>query len=384
MKKTTVWPLLVAISVCGLAAAQSQELGPRSYTANLRLRPYVSLRGVYDSNLDATPDNELDDLSAILEAGMDFVNDTGLCTIDGRVWVLAEEYLDYTERAHQDFGNRLRIRLWEREMLLILLDQRYEDRTASDVVTGSIEGRKQTEASLLLGKRLTDKLDGDLAYRYRDVRYESERIFDWDQQTLDFTLGHDLTRRTVGTLLLRGGRQTSEGNFENADFGVAHVGITTRNSPKFSATVGLGWHYHDIEDAISTPSGDIAVRWQPRDRLGIDLTALRTVEPARQNRDNYNTVTRTSLALHFKPVNDITVSLTGMYARNDYDRPVEINGVDRKKRDDTWTGMLRCAYRPGGGKLELFGDLKIEERDSTLDANDYASHVVGVGARLQY
>lgn len=364
--------------------AWSQDTDSILRVGNLTVSPYISARGVYDSNLDATPDDEVDDFSTILELGLDFENRTRLCTIDGRFWGLAEEYLDYTERSHQDFGNRLRVRLWERERLLVVLDQRYEDRTASDVVTGPIEGWQEGEVSVLLGKRLTDKLDGDVAYRYRDVRYDADRLFDWNQQTADFTLGHDMTERTVGTLLLRAGRQQSDGNAVDADFGVIHLGVTTRNSRKLTGAIGAGWHYHDVEPAISTPSVDAKVTWRPREQLAVDLSVVRTVEPARQDRENYNTPTRTALGLHYSPVKEITVSAIGMYARNDYDRPVTVDGVARHKQDDTWTGLLRCAYRPDRQRLELFAEAKTETRDSTLDANDYDMLGLSLGAKYQY
>lgn len=375
---------VVALAAGVAASAWSQDADSVLKTRNLTLRPDIFLRGAYNSNLDATPDNELDDYSTILVAGLDFENRTRLCTVDGRFWWLAEEYLDYTERSHQDFGNELNIRLWDRETLLLVLNQRYEDRTASDVVTGSIEGWQEGEASFLLGQRLTDKLAGDLAYRYRDVRYDAERLHDWNQHTADFTLGHDMTERTVGTLLLRAGRQASDGNSTDANFGVAHLGVTTRNSRKLTGAIGAGWHYHNVEPAISTPSADAKVTWRPRDQLAVDLAVLRTVEPARQDRDNYNTPIRTTLGLHYSPVNVLTVSAIVMYARNDYDRPVLVDGVERDKQDDTWTEVLRCAYRPARQRLELFAEAKTETRDSTLDANDYDLLVLSLGARYHF
>ena len=378
------WWRPAVLAACLAASARGQGDVTPPGAGNLSLRPYIAVRGIHNSNLDATPDNEIGDGSAILELGLDIENRTRLCMIDGCFWVLAEEYLDYTERSHQDFGNRMSVRLWERERLLVVLNQRYEDRTASDVAAGSIEGWQEGEVSVLLGKRLTDKLDGDLAYRYRDVRYDADRLFDWNQQTADFTLGHDMTERTVGTLLLRAGRQASDGNSTDADFGVIHLGVTTRNSRKLTGAIGAGWHYHDVEPAISTPSVDAKVTWRPREQLAVDLSVLRTVEPARQDRENYNTPTRTALGLHYSPVKAITVSAIGMYARNEYDRPVTVDGVARDKQDDTWTGLLRCTYRPDQQRLELFGEAKTETRESTLDTNDYDMLALSLGARYQY
>lgn len=375
----------VVLLAAGVAtSARSQDADSTLPEKNLTLRPSVSARGVYNSNLDATPNNEKDDYSTVLELGLDFENCTRLLTIDGSFWLLAEEYLDYTDRAHQDFGNRLGVRLWDRESLLVAVDERYEDRTASDVVTGSIEGRKECEASVLMGKHLTDELDGDLAYRYRDVQYDAERLYDWSQHAADLVLGHDMTERTIGTLLLRAGRQSSDGNINDANFGVVHLGVKTRSSSKVAGAIGAGWHYHDVEPAISTPSADARLTWRPREQLAVALSVLRTVEPALQERENYNTPIRTSLGLHYSPVKVITVSAIGMHARNDYTRPVTVGGVKCDKRDDTWTWLLRCAYRPSGQRLELFAETKSETRDSTLASNDYDLLVMSLGARYQY
>ena len=372
---------LVAV-VCLATSGLAQEADTPLRYRNLTVHPYVSLRGAYDSNIDATPENERDDYSAILELGTDFRNRTRLCDIRGRLWGLAEEYLEYDDESHQDYGTALNVRLWGRESLLVALDQSFKDITDTDIVTGSVEGWRELEASVLLGKDLTDKLGADLAYRYRDIAYDAERLYDFSQHALDLLLGHDMTERSVGTLLLRGGRQESEANAEDADFVVAHIGFKTRNSRKLRGSAGVGWHYHDVDAPISTPSADIALRWQPRANIALDWNAVRTVEPSRQNLENYNVETRTDLGLHYNPVDDITLSAIVMYARNDDDRPVTVDGVERDKEDDTWTGMLRCAWRPSGETLELVGDIKNEERDSTLDANDYTSLVVSIGARL--
>lgn len=372
------WLLLAASLAVGGNAEETDT--PLRYR-NLTVNPYVSLRGAYDSNIDALPDNERDDFSTLLELGADFRNRTRLCDIKGRLWGLAEEYLDYGDESHQDYGNTLNVRLWERETLLVALDQSFKDITDTDIVTGSVEGWQDQEVSILLGKALTDKLDADLAYRYRDIAYEAERLYDFSQQAVDLQLGHDMTERSVGTLLLRTGRQASEANAEDADFAVAHIGFATRNSEKLRGALGVGWHYHDVDDPISTPSADIALRWQPRSNIALDWNVVRTVEPSRQDLENYNVVTRTDLGLHYNPVEDITLSAIVMYARNDYDRPVTVDGVERDKEDDTWTGILRCAWRPSGEKMQLVGDIKSEERDSTLDANDYTSLVVSLGAR---
>ncbi len=376
-----VGSLAVTVACLATSGLAQQADTPLRYR-NLTVSPYVSLSGAYDSNIDAAPENERDDYSAILELGANFRNHTRLCHVEGRLWGLAEEYQEYDAESHQDYGNALKIRLWDRHTALLVLEQSFEDRTDTDIVTGSIEGWRKLEASALLGKDLTDKLGADLAYRYRGIDYDAERLYDFDQHTLDLLLGQDMTERSVGTLLLRGGRQQSDANAEDADFVVAHIGFKTRNSRKLRGALGVGWHYHDVEDPISTPSADIALRWQPRQRIAVDLNTVRTVEPSRQNMENYNVETRTTLALHVKPVDDITLSAIGMFARNDYDRPVTVDGVERDKADDTLTGILRCAWRPTGEKLELVGDIKLEERDSTLDANDYEALVVSLGARL--
>jgi hypothetical protein len=371
--------LVLGFSPSGLSAP-----GEGIVARNLTIHPYVEARGEYDTNPDASYEDSSSDVSATVQGGANFLNLTRKSEVSLHAWALMERYQDLGDKDHEDFGDELRIRLFDPSKLMIRLNQSYADRTDFDTILGRDESRQELFASGLLGKDLTDKVMAETAYRYQEYSYDSETLYGWKEHGVEGTLGHALTRRTTGTLSLRGELQSSDRSDDDGNLGALHLGFRTRNSEKLLGYAGAGWLVYESGDtSISTPSMDIGLTWRPRDPFRLELSGLRTVIPSIQSVNNFNTTTRLTLAGHYDLARPLTLSLIGSYYRNDYEREVVIDDVTQNWADDTFVGTFRVSYHPGS-LMRYFFEARAENRDSSVYYGDYSREILSIGARATY
>lgn len=351
---------------------------------NMTIHPYVELRGEYDTNPDASSQGSDSDMSATVRGGADLLNLTRQSQVSLHAWALAERYQDLDPKDHEDFGDELEIRLFDPTRLLVGISQTYADRTDFDTILGRDESRQDLTASGLLGKEVTDKVMAEAKYKYWDLSYDSDDLYGWQEHSAEGTLGHALTRRTTGTLTVRGAIQGSERGSEDGELGALHLGFRSRNSEKLIGYAGAGWLVYEVGDeSTSTPSMDVGLTWRPRDPWRLELNALRTVNPSVYDPENFNTLTRVTLGGHYNIVRPVTLSLVGFYNQNNYERDLVSQGNATDWEDDTYVGFFRLTYHPGT-VMQYFFEARAEDRDSSVAWADYSRELLSIGARATY
>lgn len=388
MKKLTV--CLVGFLTLGGMFATAGEPGEGVKVGDFVVGPYADADLTYDSNVKVSPDDEQDDVSATLKAGVTFKNTAELIKLRADVWGLAERFADLTEEDHEDFGESMSLTLMDREQLEVILKEGYDNITSLDYGTGSIEARELIKASAGLGRTVSDKVELDLAYAYDSTDYdENVRQFDWDQQGVTLSGTHKMTDKTDAKMVSSWVQQTSDGNLVDADFYTVLFGVKTRKTEKVTADAGFGWSYHDSEESISMPAYGVNLNWKMSEKLALNINGRNTIEPAAQNANNYNINTRASVELKWSFVEELSLAGSVSYNKNDFDRKVDVNGTtdagdDIKKSDETLSGALTLSYDPPAKYLSTFLKLKYDDKTATLAENEYQQTTLAMGVDLMY
>ncbi len=378
MRKKLFSVMFVAVFVLSSAAVAQDGIRAGDFI----LSPYADLSVISDSNVRTDADDEEDDISLIVRVGLSFQNTVDQIRLRGNVWGLAERYYDLDEEDHEDWGQSLSLRMFDRDRLQITLRQSFARVESFDYAVGSTQERDDLRAGIALGRNLTDKLEGDLDYAFRKTDYESPNVFDWDQHRVMATLGHVLTDKTSATLSLSAGRQSSDGNDDDADFYAARIGLRTRGTDKMTGAFGVGFQRHESDQNINIPSFRGSVNWRANENMTVFARAENTVEPATQDINNYNKVIRASLGTSVNVMQDYLLSFTGRYNRNDIDRRIDDGAVS--KDDDTYTVSARLTYRPPARWLQAFLDVQYEDKTATPKSNEYSQTMVKAGVNLRY
>lgn len=72
------------------------------------------------------------------------------------------------------------------------------------------------------------------------------------------------------------------------------------------------------------------------------------------------------------------------YNRNDYFRPVDIDGVATAKDDDTYSGTVKVTYETPSPLMTAFVQAKVDDKQSSIPSNEYDQVMVTVGANFVY
>ena len=346
--------------------------------------PGADIESIYDSNVSLQPNDEISDLSFYTKFGLGVSNQAEKVRMNANLWGALERYMDETDENHEDWGESLKFKMFDKDTVQVIVRESYEDIQSLDYSTGTIEPRRVTDAGFSGARQFTDKLDGDIGYSYQNTVYESPLNFDWYENSVNANALHDFTAKSRIGVLLDSGTQVSDGNREDGKYVTAMFGFNTRNTDKINLESGIGYMTHRSDNDISTLAYKLTGSWKTTEKVSLNANINSGIEPASQDPNNFNETVRGSLGATWNIVKEWSASLTGMYAQNDFTELIDRDGVLEKKKDDTYTGTFRVTYQPPVKALKIYFEQKYEDKDSTFDSNDYKQYMTKLGLSLVY
>ncbi len=375
--------MIVALMIIGVTAFAGPGQGIR--TGDFIWSPSLTVKGVENSDVQVPIGDDEADASIVGIVRIGFRNEkSDKIRLKGNVWGRMERYHKLLEEDHDDFGEAISLSLWTRELLLVTIDEGYWKIEELDYGTGNIEEREDIKVGISLGRDLTDKMEADLAVRFDSREYESARLYDWNEYSAVGEVAYAVTEKTAAILTGKAGIQSSDANASDGELVAVHVGFKTRQTEKITAKVGVGYLTHSSDNDISGVSFDAAASWQATEKVSFHIDGANTVEPATQNLNNNRTVTKASIGWDWEMIDAVTLSASGIFRRNDYDRKVTVAGAPMDKEDTMLEGVLRMTFAPPPNYFEFFAEGRHVDRDSTIGENDYDFMMWTVGATVRY
>lgn len=403
--------------------------------------PYLDLNLTHDSNVYKDYTNTIDDIYFEPEIGLRFGSsaDTNLFSVRGNLFYSEREYDQEKNRNFTAYGDHVTLRIGNGRKSLLELIQAYRylddnDRHASDIESSALSGEMVEDSNTLdlereihqlgasLSRRMTDKLELALSYRYSGVMYENlthDRLapkdlgvpygldLDGHIWQLDGALG--LTDKTDALLTLRQGLQYQEETEDPAELTTLRVGLKTQGTEKLAYTAGGGLEYYArpsetmFEDA-EIDENDVAI-----DEEGVHTDNHQLTFNFAASADWFITEKLTfrcggfngtqfssfyvnnglqyisgwaGLGYRWKP--SLIFSVRGVYREDDYLDPVTHQGVTKDRFDKRLEGHARIDYLAPGGFLRVYLEATYDEVDSNFDFVDYVDHRLILGANIRY
>lgn len=385
MKRISVVMCLVSCLFAAVQitnAAESKDEGIKM--GDYRLMPYADLMSIYDSNVETQPNNEKDDVSFRLKIGTGFRNTAEKVKLEADLWGLSEKYIDLKDENHDDFGESLSFQMLDLGKFNFGIEESYQDIQSLDYAVGSIQARKLTRLGALTGVRITEKLNASLAYGFHDTAYESPRQFDWSEHVVSLVGIHDMTEKTSGKVSVGANFQSSDANVEDGTYVSALIGIKSRQTEKLTGEAGIGIMSLSGEADATRFAFNAGADWKAVEKVNVFVNAKNGFEPSVLDENNYNLTTRATLGAEWAFVDSFSLMGSGAYARNDYLNDVVVNNEAVTKQDDTLTGTVRLTYKAPCKHFRVYLEGRYEDKNSTLDSNDYTQTQVTVGALCSY
>ena len=403
--------------------------------------PYLDLNLTRDSNVYKDYTNTIDDIYLEPELGLRFGSstDTNLFSVRGNLFYSQREYDHEENRNFTAYGDHVTLRIGNGRKSLLELIQAYRflddnDRHASDIESSALSGEMVEDSNTLdlereihqlgasLSRRMTEKLELALSYRYSGVMYENLTHDRLDPKDLGVPYGLDLdghiwqldgalglTDKTDAFLTLRQGLQYQENTDEPAEMTTFRVGLKTQGTEKLAYTAGGGLEYYarpsetTFEDA-EIDENDVAI-----DEEGVHsdnhqltfnfaasadwfITEKLTFRCGGFNGTQFSSFYQNNglqyisgwagLGYRWKP--SMIFSVRGVYREDDYLDPVTHQGVTKDRFDKRMEGHARVDYLAPGGFLRVYLEATYDEVDSNFDFVDYVDQRLILGANVRY
>jgi hypothetical protein len=376
---------MVAVTASMLLGAHLADAKPGEgiLAGNVTFNPYAAASVQHDSNVRAADANEEDDTSITGKLGLMLrITDPQLLKLKAEIWGLSERFSDLTEEDHVDFGNSLSLGLGDKDALHLALKQTYADTESLDYGTGIIEPRQVLSVDAGVLTPLDNKLGAKLGVMAGGTEYDSPTSFDWSEQAGVIQLAYDVSDKTALTMAGTGGTQSSDGLATDSDFYKATIGFRNRQTAKLSGEAGIGYHLYAYDSDVDGIHFFAKVQLQLTPRIALSISGENSVEPGSlsSEAENSKEVTDAQLGARWSITDSVSATLTGDFRHNSLVK--QINGVD--KESDILGATLRVDYTPPAGFVKLFVQAKVQEKDSTIDGNDFSQAMAEAGVRLQY
>ncbi len=408
----------------------------------LVLRPYLDLRGTYDSDVWLSnpkgkfryyqPQEEYEEEDYYFQGtvGLNMRNraDALRLSLDG--WGAWNRYMEVTDRDNEEFGDRLNVGFGTRDNLDVNLYQRY---SLADEYDHGPRGRETLEAGealqlstdpllldrheltrrtmqdygVKLGRRMSDKTDLDVAYIFSTTEFDRDELYDRDEHRLSGEVGWRATEKTALFLTVEGALQGSEGFADNDETLVARLGATTRSTEKLRFRAAVGASRYSYNGSLvptevvepDDPRGEVDTRsdettrldfevggfWKPSERWTLDLIALSGYAPSAYYAANEAAQMVFSAALTYEVNRNWSLTGLGSFRRDDYLTEV-LDEVDNEVIDkyiDLWSAGLRVAYKPDSF-YTTYAEVKYTEADSNDPVSVYDVLQAFVGLSVWY
>lgn len=401
------------------------------------LSPYLELNLTHDSNVYKDGTNEIDDVFFEPELGLRFSSssETNTTSFRGNLFYSDRQYDTEKNRDFKTYGDNLTLRHGNGRRALIELIQSYRhlddnDRHASDIEESPLSAemvedsntldleRDVHQLGALVSRRMTDKLELGLSYRYAGVMYENmthERTepkdliipegLDLDGHILQLDGSLGLTDKTDAFLTLRQGRQYQEDTDGAADLTTVRLGLKSQGSAKVTYVASGGLERYerpgqsagleegvDRYEAVVDPENDSDVTFNFSAVVNWFITEKLTFRCGGYNGTQFSSFYQANgleyisgwagLGYRLKP--SLIFSLRGIYREDDYLDPVTHLGVTKDRVDERVEGHARIDYVAPGEFLRFYLEGTYDEVDSNFDFVDYVDVRVMLGAIIRY
>ena len=406
------------------------------------LSPYLDLNLTHDSNVYKDYTNVISDMYFEPELGLRVgsSSDTNMLSLRGNLFYSKREYDTENNRDFTTYGDSMTLRIGNGRKSLIELIQSYRflddnDRHASDIESSSLSGEMVEDSNTLdlereinqlgasISRRMTDKLELALSYRYSGVAYENKTHERLDPKDLGVPDGLDLdghiwqldgalglTDKTDAFLTLRQGLQYQEGTEDPAELTTLRIGLKTQGSEKLAYTVGGGVEYYARPSETSFEDADIDENDVEIDEEGVHsdnhqisfnfaasadwfITEKLTFRCGGFNGTQFSSFYEgngleyisgwAGLGYRWKP--SWIFSVRGVYREDDYLDLVTHQDVTKDRLDKRLEGHARIDYlAPKGGFLRIYLEATYDEVDSNFDFVDYVDERLILGADIRY
>ncbi len=408
--KTTMLRIRLSATVISLLAplAASADPGDGIGVGSWLLSPYIDINATYDSNVYKTRDNEIADTFFEPEFGlrMSSSTETNLLTLRGNAFMSRREYSSESSQDFSSWGDNLSLQYGRPEHFTIEGIQSFRhvqdyDRHASDMESSGLSEsmvqdihtlsaeRNINQIGLGATRRLTDKTELTLGYRYCDVLYANDQFLDLDGQVGQIDAAYLMTDKTAAFLSLHGGIQNQEGTDGSATYAIARLGATTRGSDKMAYNAGAGIEHYTRPVASGNESFDtfnfnVTADWYVTEKVTLRCGGLNGTQLSSFYEGNgLNYVSGWAGAgYRWKP--STILSVRGIYRRDSYLDPVPDGNTTIDRADTRIEAHARIDYTAPANFLKLYFEASLDIADSNINTADYVDKRIMVGAELLY
>jgi len=409
--------LSLTVALLGMSSFAG-EPGEGIDIGRLLVHPYIRAEATYDSNPHLTAEEE-DDFFLEGEVGLDFTLPTKLFLLDGLVYVGRRDYLQEDAESPRDrrqnavgnrgpdatdFGEMLGLRAGDRGSLALSIRQTFQraqdysrrpsnDSLLSEYITDAFVSEDSTErarrdmlsAAVALGRDLTDKIEADIGYGFRDVDYDSDALLDYEENGIDCELGYGITDKSAVFAMGRYRVLDAEALDEDEDTVTAQLGWKTRFTVKSTFKAGVGVEHTSDEDELSF---DLAWMWRPTDRLSVGVTGSKSIEPSSYDRGYTRDLILAGLSASYA-MTDSLASWIGLSYRGEDAEAVEpvvpVPGQPASDpRESDIVGVVAGLDLSPSQWLSLYLRASHESTDSNYPEGDYDETRITVGAKAMY
>lgn len=383
--------------------------------------PYLDVSFTDDSNVYKDRFDPIADTYFEPEIGLRFSSssDTNLFSIRGNLHYSEREYNQEKNRNLSTYGDSLLLRIGDGRKSLLEMVQSYRylddlDRHSSDIESSALAGEMVEDSNTLdlereinqfggaVSRRMSDRLELALSYRYSGVNYENETHDRLDPKDLGVPQGLDLdghilqldgslglTDKTDAFLTLRQGLQTQETTDGEALFTTGRLGLKSQGSAKVTYSAGAGVEQYarptQIDDEAHVNfSFNASADWFMTEKLTFRCGGYNGTQFSSFYEGNAMDYISGWLGLGYRWKPSVTFSVRGVYREDDYLDPVTHLGVTADRHDKRLEGHGRIDYIAPGGFLRLYVEFVYDEVNSNFDFVEYEEERIILGAILRY
>lgn len=405
---------MVDLSIAVLASYAKPGTGIK--LGNLTLSPYVDISAAWDSNVQSTDSNKEDSVFLDIVPGLAFVNKTDKLILRGSGWSRFRRYQNVTGPNSDSYGEGLGIVWGEGNRLTLGVNEDYAHFTDYEIEQRTADTSSLTDQNLMLTEdrterverdvigvgpamdyRFSDKLRGNVSYRYSSLKYNNSSLFGWNENRGQLELARKITDKTSALVNGQYGEQSSEGSTNNSTYYIARGGFQYEATKKAAFKGSAGVESYDSGNTNSSSSGqglsrnvfsfDMTATWQATEKIHMEAMARNDIEPSVQYRENARNITQASMGASYDITQSWVLSLAGSWRYDDYLGKVkDQNDQVQDKNATLYGGRLRLNYKTSAGFCDVYTETTYEKAKTNIEdeTGNYEQWRVAIGLNLHY
>ena len=409
------------------------------------VRPYVDGSVTHDSNPYLSSTNVKSDVFFEYEIGADLLYRARNLNVYGSLYAFARNYSDdeiyENDRQYDDdldfsgFGESLGLTYGRREKLQLRARQSYQEVTDyskepyNDAFIGEYRDNSvlsedrgdRTDRNLLnatveLGRDLTDKTELDLGYHFSQVDYVYEGLFDTDQSDMYGEFAYQVTDKSAAFIFGEYGIESSDGFTNDLNSTIVRFGWKTLVTEKtiFKGSIGIQFYDTGVDDAFLESkknelqklniqdgtvnfeskdewvSFDLNWKWMPTDKLTFDTFGGNGASASSYEELNVRKTTLLGSSAKYKFTPAFKGWIGVAYRQDEYSRESLIyNNIDKTysliaRKSDFLGGELGVEFAPPQKWYSVYAKTTMETTDSNIDTESFDQIRVSLGGKLIY